>query len=226
MDRRSHGQRGHLDEMELALLQEGTADATVRAELIDHAVGCDDCALRVAAYRRLCRNEAVLSQGPGPPEEIPDGPRAALLEAFRSSDLSAKPIPQTPSRMERLVFALRTPAAWLHEPDEPPAAALAWAAAAPASGAADELPVLATENGQIRVRFRRPSDNAPLRAYLLAPADWPVGGVSLHVPARHLSFRLGMDGTVDLPGVLPSDLESGVLELRLEPERVDDTPGM
>lgn len=214
--------RGHFDEMEIALLRTGTADAALRTELIAHAAECEDCAQRVAACRRLGVEETSVSQGLGPAEEIPDSFRATLLAAFRSSELSPTLSPKAPSRLERVVLALRTPAAWLHEPDEPPAATLAWAAAAPASGMEEELPVLATEDGRIRVRFRRPGGEAPLRAYLLAPADWPVGGVSLQVPARALSFRLGADGTVDLPGIKVDDLEAGILELRLEPERPDD----
>jgi hypothetical protein len=126
--------------------------------------------------------------------------------------------PKTPSRLERIVLALRTPAAWLHEPDEPTSATLAWAAGAPSPGMEEELPVLTTEDGRIRVRFRRPGGEAPLRAYLLAPDDWPVGGFSLQVPSRQLSFRIGLDGTVDLPGIDAGDLEAGILELRLEPE--------
>lgn len=213
---------GHLDEMEIALLQAGTADAALRAELVAHTGECEDCAQRVAACRHVGIREANISQEADPENAIPDGVRTTLLAAFRSSDLSSNLIPKAPSRLERLVLALRTPAAWLHEPDDPPAATLAWAAAAPATGMEEELPVLATEDGRIRVRFRRPGREAPLRAYLLAPADWPIGGVSLQVPARQLSFRVGLDGTADLPGIEIGDLQAGILELRLEPESFEE----
>lgn len=215
---------GHLDEMEIVLLHAGTEAAALRTELIAHIADCEDCAQRVAAYRRLGMAETSISQGLGPENGIPDGVRETLLAAFRSSDLSPSVSPKAPSRLEHLVLALRTPAAWLHEPDEPPAATLAWAAAAPASDMEEELPVLATEDGRIRVRFRRPGGDAPLRAYLLAPADWPVGGVSLQVPARHLSFPVGLDGTTDLPGIEVGDLDAGIIELRLEPESPEEPP--
>ncbi len=212
---------GHLSDMDFSVLLSGLGFARLREGLMDHLAACEDCMQRLAAARRLEADERTrpsdIEEGAGP---LPDRVRSALLDGFLSAGIA----PHAPSRVTPRVLQLRTPAAWLHEPDEGMPVALAWAADAPPAEMDGELPVLTSEDGRIRVRFRRTDGEGLPRAYVLAPDGWPIGGVSLHVPSRRLSFALRPDGTADLRGVQVSDLKAGVLELRLGPERPEAPP--
>lgn len=235
----------HLSDTDIALMAAGAGTPELRQSLAGHLAACEDCAERVAACVILSRpaedpldapgasggpasnapraSEATTGPAPDPtPAEFAHRMREAFREAAQSHgwvaprDRTLRLIPwqdlwqgsrqSTPGHAAGPASPPRG--------NEPP---LPLAAQAQRSGAPEELPVLVTEDGQLRVRFRRPRSGGPLHAYLIAPSSWSAGGVSIQLPGRCLSFRLDAEGTTALPGVGAKDLRSGNLVIRLEP---------
>ncbi len=209
----------HLSDMDIASLVAGAGSAPGRAALSEHLAGCGACRERLEACLAMERLAAAMdAEGAGAaglPPSLDEDARERLRHAFRETVGARR------GGVRRFVLRLlsgdqEVDGAGRAAPAGAAVAPIPWQAQASGSGLPEALPVLATTDGRIRVRFRRTGPDQPLRAYLLAAAPITGAPVKLRIPSRSQSFTLGPDGTAELPGIEIRDITSGVLEIELQ----------
>jgi hypothetical protein len=221
----------HLTEMELAMLVSGSGSDPLRSGLAEHAGRCPECMDRLLACmtsERLVEPKDVVpgagdsSEGEVPTDRVIPGLLHGAFAAEHMRAAGSRPCARLrlvplPGKLETILDAHRVDRdiQAANETSDRKDPQLPWAADATVSGLKTSFPVLASEDGRLQVRFRRPTEAGPLRAYVLAQEGEIPPGTRLLLSTRGLSFLIEEDGTADLPGVEVADLGAGVLEVGL-----------
>ena len=197
----------HLSDYEMTLLAEGVGSEAMRLWLSDHLIDCETCRSRLAACIRDGRSA---SEGTGSDlEQAPLGPPATPAFVRETMVMIRNTLGTTSGSDPALKVLQLYPMLNEHEGTVP--------LAAQSSEISDTLPVLASADGSLMVRFRQVSPGKLFRAYVVH--DQPLAGVALRLsfPNRGLTFDIDDQGEADLQGIKRNDLAKGSLEVELLP---------
>lgn len=208
----------HLTDMQIALLSTGRGSEALRAGLAAHLANCAECAERLAACVRWEREFTAFSAGSAAERAAESAPGPAARERLRAAFASSAGASATGRgaivrRLRPLLERLPDLGASRNEPLFAPMAADDRGGSA-AAGEVD-LPILATEDHALLVRFRRLGSSGRVRGYVIARKGALPGRLALRLPGRDLSFPVSAEGEIDLPEISLDELAAGRIEISL-----------
>ncbi len=205
-----------LTNMQIALMVTGNGSLALRRALSEHLLSCDDCRQLLAA--------AVFAEREGSSSvgiETDRGPSTVQVDATVMCEILDKIVPLTDTASERSPVRQIIPLVEMSHAISDEAPVLA---ARPDRGESTDLPVLASPDRQIVVRFRQPKPDGPFVAYVIKKGKHHAGRVHLAFPSVGISLPVGEEGEVELPGIDKAELHHGRIELELTPLRRPEDP--